>query len=150
MSELNDLYQELILDHNKKPRNFGECPNHNHDVEGLNPLCGDQIHLYVRLEGDVIADISFTGSGCAISKSSASMMTTLVKGKTIAEAMKIFAQFHEIVSGDPTVHVNGENLGKLAVFAGVREFPSRVKCASLPWHALKSVLEGNGETVVEK
>jgi nitrogen fixation NifU-like protein len=147
MSDLTDLYQELILDHNKKPRNFGECAGHTHDSEGLNPTCGDQVHVYLRVEGDVIVDISFTGHGCAISKSSASIMTTMVKGKTLADAMALFVKFHALVSGDPSVHVTGEHLGKLAVFAGVREYPARVKCASLPWHALKVAVEGKREIV---
>lgn len=140
MSELNELYQQVILDHNKNPRNFREMDNANRIAEGNNPLCGDQLKLYLRLEGDVIEDISFVGSGCAISKASASMMTQAVKGKSRSEAEKLFDEFHKMVTGKLDVEAEENNLGKLRVFSGVLEFPARVKCASLSWHTLKAAL----------
>ncbi len=136
--DLRDLYQEVILDHNKKPRNFGKLENANRKAEGHNPLCGDRLTVYMDLEGDRIKDIRFEGSGCAISKASASMMTSEVKGKTVEEAEKTFRKFHRMVTqeGDGDI----EELGKLAAFSGVREFPVRVKCASLPWHTMEAAL----------
>ncbi|MCS6873073.1 MAG: SUF system NifU family Fe-S cluster assembly protein [Pyrinomonadaceae bacterium] len=140
MSELNELYQQVILDHNKNPRNFREIENADRTAEGNNPLCGDQLKLYLRLNGEIIEDISFIGSGCAISKASASMMTQAVKGKSIKEAEKLFEEFHKMVTGKMDVEVEENHLGKLKVFAGVLEFPARVKCASLSWHTLRAAL----------
>src|SRR5512146_2603322 len=137
-NELRELYQQVILDHNKSPRNFKRLETANHYAEGYNPLCGDRIDVYVKLEDDKIADISFQGSGCAISKASASLMSTMVEGKTIAEAEILFDKFHHLITGKMNEEVDTEDVGKLAVFAGVREFPSRVKCASLAWHTLNS------------
>ena len=141
MDELRDLYQEVILDHNKQPRNFGKLPQANRHAEGYNPLCGDHFHVYVKMAGDKIEDLSFEGSGCAISKASGSMMTQSLKGKNVAEAEGLFEKFHHMITGQPH-HPAPEGLGKLAVFSGVCEFPSRVKCASLAWHTLRSALEG--------
>lgn len=146
MSGLTDLYQEMILDHNRNPRNFHPLPDANRKAEGYNPLCGDQIHLFLKLEGDVIRDISFEGSGCAISKASSSLMTSALKGKTKREAEKLFEKFHRMVTGQVGETADPE-LGKLAVFSGVCEFPSRIKCATLAWHTLKSALEGKAERV---
>jgi nitrogen fixation NifU-like protein len=146
MSDLRDLYQDVILEHSKTPRNYRELPTANHTAEGFNPLCGDRFTVYVNLEGDSIRDISFQGSGCAISKASASMMTQLVKGKTTAEAGQIFDRFHDMVTGHGPKG-GGEDMGKLAVFSGVSEFPARVKCASLAWHTLQAALEGKQEAV---
>lgn len=140
MSELADLYQEVILDHNKKPRNYRRLDDANRQAEGFNPLCGDQITLFVKVEDGVIRDIGFQGSGCAISKASASLMTSALKGKSEREAEELFGRFHDLVTADgPT---DPETLGKLAVFSGVREFPARVKCASLAWHTLRAALGG--------
>jgi nitrogen fixation NifU-like protein len=147
MSELTDLYQQVILDHNKAPRNFRKIEDANRTVEGLNPLCGDQLTLYVDLQGDRIADIGFQGSGCAISKASASMMTDSLKGKTISEADALFESVHKMLTTDRSEEVDTEGLGKLAVLSGVREFPTRVKCASLSWHALRNALKGEGGKV---
>ncbi len=147
MSDLKDLYQEVILDHNKSPRNFRKMENPTAIQEGFNPLCGDHLHLYLKMHGDVIADVSFEGQGCAISKSSASLMTTVLKGKTKSEAETIFKQFHDLVTAGMDKSFDEESLGKLAVFAGVREFPARVKCASLAWHTLHAALEQNQKTV---
>ena len=145
MSDLRELYQDVILEHSKAPRNFRELQSANHKAEGYNPLCGDHFTVYLDLEGDKIADVSFQGAGCAISKASASMMTQSVKGKSKEEAAKLFENFHQLVTG----HGNGERegLGKLAVFAGVSEFPVRVKCATLAWHTLQAALEGKQEKV---
>jgi len=145
MSDLRELYQDVILEHSKAPRNYRELQSANHKAEGYNPLCGDHFTIYLDLEGDKIQDVSFQGSGCAISKASASMMTQSVKGKSKEEAEKIFQQFHKLVTGEP----NGEyeSLGKLAVFSGVSEFPVRVKCATLAWHTLQAALEGKQESV---
>jgi len=145
MSDLRDLYQDVILEHSKAPRNYRELPEANHKAEGFNPLCGDHFTLYVSMEGDSINDIGFVGSGCAISKASASMMTQSVKGKTKEEAEKLFQQFHKLVTGQ--ANGNQAELGKLAVFSGVSEFPVRVKCATLAWHTLKAALEGKQEAV---
>jgi nitrogen fixation NifU-like protein len=147
MSELSELYQEVILDHNKKPRNFRKLEDPTRTVEGLNPLCGDQLTLYVDLDGDRIADIGFQGSGCAISRASASMMTDSLKGKTIAEADALFDGVHRMLTTDRSEEVSTDGLGKLAVLSGVREFPTRVKCASLSWHALRTALKGEGGRV---
>jgi len=145
MSELTDLYQEVILDHNKKPRNFQKLADANRSAEGFNPLCGDQIQLYVKVEDGVIRDIGFQGSGCAISKASASLMTSTLKGKSEKEADELFERFHRLVTKDEAT--DPEALGKLAVFSGVREFPARVKCASLAWHTLRAALEGKQDKV---
>ena len=147
MSELRALYQEIILDHNKNPRNFRQLEDANRTVEGYNPLCGDHYTLYLKLEGDIIRDIAFQGSGCAISKASASVMTSLVKGKTKAEVERLFETFHQLVTGGLSGNASLEELGKLAAFAGVSEFPARVKCASLPWHTMRSALQSKSETV---
>ncbi|MDZ4339811.1 MAG: SUF system NifU family Fe-S cluster assembly protein [candidate division NC10 bacterium] len=146
MSDLRELYQQVILDHSKKPRNFQKLDGANRTAEGHNPLCGDQITLYVQVEDDVIRRIGFQGSGCAISKASASMMTDSVKGKTTAEAQGLFERFHDLLTGKGGPGDPGD-LGKLAVFSGVREFPVRVKCATLAWHTLRAALEGKGEPI---
>ena len=140
MSDLRELYQEVILDHNKRPRNFRVIDNATRTAKGHNPLCGDRLTLYVTLEGDRIADAAFEGSGCAISKASASLMTEVVKGKTLDEADALFERFHALVTAPSDAPASTEGLGKLAVFAGVREYPARVKCASLAWHTLKSAV----------
>ena len=147
MSDLRDLYQDVILEHSKAPRNFRVQPSANHKAEGFNPLCGDRFTVYVTLDGDAIKDVSFQGSGCAISKASASMMTQSVKGKTMAEAEKIFERFHEMVTGHGAPSTEEAELGKLTVFSGVWEFPVRVKCATLAWHTLHAALEGKQDPV---
>ena len=141
MSELGDLYQEVILDHNRRPRNFRALEEASRRQEGYNPLCGDRLVLYVQLEGDRIADVAFQGSGCAISKASASLMTEAIKGKTVWEAQALFGKFHDMVTSAPDSPAEG--LGKLSVFSGVREFPTRIKCASLAWHTLKAAVEAD-------
>ena len=146
MADLRDLYQEVILEHSKQPRNYRELGDANHKAEGYNPLCGDHFTVYLKMEGDKIQDVSFQGSGCAISKASASMMTQSIKGKTMAEAEKIFEKFHQLVTGAAESD-EGEELGKLAVFSGVSEFPVRVKCATLAWHTLHAALQGQQETI---
>ena len=146
MSDLRELYQQVILDHSKKPRNFQKLDGANRTAEGHNPLCGDQVTLYVQVEDDVIRRIGFQGSGCAISKASASIMTDSVKGKTTAEAQGLFERFHDLLTGKGGPGDPGD-LGKLAVFSGVREFPVRVKCATLAWHTLRAALEGKGEPI---
>ena len=146
MSELRDLYQDVILEHSKAPRNYRELPAANHKAEGFNPLCGDRFTIYVTTEGDSIRDITFQGSGCAISKASASMMTQSLKGKSRAEAAKIFERFHNLVTGQQSSNGDTE-LGKLTVFSGVSEFPVRVKCATLAWHTLQAALEDKQEAV---
>ena len=138
MSDLRDLYQEVILDHNRRPRNFHAIPDASQTAEGYNPLCGDRLMLYVKISGDVITDLSFEGAGCAISKASASMMTDAIKGRTISEANALFDRFHRMVTTPPDQAV--EDMGKLSSLAGVREFPVRVKCASLAWHTLKAAM----------
>jgi nitrogen fixation NifU-like protein len=145
MSELTNLYQEVILDHNKRPRNYQRLADANRTAEGFNPLCGDEIRLYVKVEEGVIRDIGFQGSGCAISKASASLMTSMVKGKTSAEAGALFERFHRMLTSEQAP--DAAELGKLSVFSGVREFPSRVKCASLAWHTLHAALEEKAEPV---
>jgi nitrogen fixation NifU-like protein len=144
MSELRDLYQEVILDHNRRPRNFGPLEGANRTAQGHNPLCGDRLALHLQVEDDRIADVRFEGSGCAISKASASMMTDAVKGRTTAEADALFRTFHAMVTAAPGTLPDIEALGKLAVFAGVAEFPARVKCASLAWHTLEAALHNPG------
>ncbi len=140
MSDLRELYQEVILDHNKRPRNFRTIEHPTRTARGHNPLCGDRLTLYLTLDGDRIADVAFEGSGCAISKASASLMTEALKGKTVAQAEALFERFHEVVTAPGDVPVRTEGLGKLAVFAGVREYPARVKCASLAWHTMKAAV----------
>ena len=142
MSELNDLYQEVILEHNKNPRNFREIEDADQTADGKNPLCGDALRVYVAMDGDTISDVAFKGSGCAISKASASMMTQSVKGKTREQAEHIFDEFHRMVTGDLDIEADENDLGKLKIFAGVLEFPARVKCASLSWHTLHAALKG--------
>ena len=150
MSDLQDLYQSLILDHSRKPRNFGELADADRRAEGRNPSCGDQVTVWLRLDGDTVADAHFVGTGCAISKASASLMTTAVKGKSRAEAAALFERFHDLVTGKaaaPAAGVADPALGRLAAFSGVSRFPARVKCASLPWHALKAALGEDGAVV---
>jgi nitrogen fixation NifU-like protein len=142
MSDLTELYQSVILDHNRKPRNFGELAGANRHAEGKNPLCGDQVRVELRVEGDTIADVMFTGQGCAISKASASLMTAAVKGKSRADAEALFERFHAMVLGQG--EATKETLGQLVVFSGVSRFPVRVKCASLAWHTLRAALAGDG------
>ncbi|HVB98007.1 MAG TPA: SUF system NifU family Fe-S cluster assembly protein [Candidatus Dormibacteraeota bacterium] len=146
MSDLGDLYQELILEHNNAPRNFRPMAT-GAQAEGFNPLCGDHFTIYLDMDGDVIRDVSFQGSGCAISKASASMMTQSVKGKTKAQAEELFSQFHRLVTGQAAGSGAESQLGKLVVFAGVSEFPVRVKCASLAWHTLRAALEGKQSSI---
>jgi nitrogen fixation NifU-like protein len=141
MSDLRELYQELIVDHSKRPRNFGKLEAATHHAEGFNPLCGDKVHVYLSIEGGKVASVRFEGSGCAISTASASMMTEALKGKSESEARSLFERFHELVIGTS----EGEGLGKLQVFAGVRDYPARVKCASLAWHTLHNALDMKGD-----
>jgi nitrogen fixation NifU-like protein len=147
MPHLQDLYQELILEHSKAPRNYRELEAANSKAEGFNPLCGDHFTLYLKIEGDSISDIGFQGSGCAISKASASMMTQSVKGKTLIEAEKLFEQFRDLVSGHSPANGNQDGMGKLTVFSGVANFPVRVKCATLAWHALHAAMHRKQEAV---
>ena len=140
MSELSELYQQVILDHNKKPRNFRKLESANHSAEGYNPLCGDQLTVYLNVEGDLVTDVGFEGSGCAISKASASMMTQAVKGKSKEQAQTLFEEFHSMVTGELDAESDENSLGNLKIFAGVREFPVRVKCATLPWHTMHAAL----------
>lgn len=146
MSDLRDLYQEVILDHNRHPHNFGELDDADCHADGFNPLCGDKLVVYVNLDGETIIDVSFVGSGCAISKASASLMTDAVKGKTLAEARGLFEQFLMLVT-DAAARFDADALGKLTVFAGVRDYPTRVKCASLAWHTLRAAVEDRHEIV---
>ncbi len=139
MGDLRELYQEVILEHSKNPRNFRKLGTANRAAEGYNPLCGDHFYLYLRMEGDRIADIGFEGSGCALSKASASMMTSALKGKTAAEAESLFGRFHKMITGKDG---HSAELGKLSVFGGVSEFPVRVKCVSLAWHTMLAALKG--------
>jgi len=148
MSELNELYQEVILEHSKAPRNYRRPAEANRTAEGYNPLCGDHFTVYLSMDGESIRDIGFQGSGCAISKASASMMTQTLKGKTRAEAERLFERFHRLVTGEQSASGNGSELGKLAVFSGVSRFPARVKCATLAWHTLQSALAGDQQPVV--
>jgi nitrogen fixation NifU-like protein len=147
MSALRDLYQQVILDHNRNPKNFRVMQNATGSIEGYNPLCGDHYTIYVRMDGDVIADISFTGAGCAISKASASVMSSMLKGKTLGDAEGMFRDFRGLVTGALASEEEMERLGKLAAFAGVSEFPARVKCASLPWHTLHAALDGKSHAI---
>jgi len=143
MSELTDLYQEVILDHNRRPRNFGPLPEANRRAEGHNPLCGDQVTVYLDVDEGVLRGITFQGAGCAISTASASLMTEALKGRTVEEARTLFAGFHALLTGEGA----GEDLGKLAAFSGVGEYPMRVKCATLPWHTLKAALDQQDQPV---
>ena len=147
MSDLEGLYQELIIDHSKKPRNFHPMPDADRHADGYNPLCGDRFTVYVKMKDDRITDISFEGTGCAISTASASILTEILKGKTRAEALALFDTFHDLVTGK--THAQGETpaLGKLAAFSGVCEFPVRVKCATLVWHTLRTALNGDQKVV---
>ena len=148
MSDLRELYQQVILDHNKNPRNFGKLEGANRVQEGHNPLCGDHLHVYLYLNDDqIIEDIRFEGSGCAISKASASLMSSTLKGKSADHAYEIFNRFHALVTAGEDKTVDLEKMGKLAVFAGVRDFPTRIKCATLPWHTMKAALE-EGDTAI--
>ncbi|MEZ5427575.1 MAG: SUF system NifU family Fe-S cluster assembly protein [Pyrinomonadaceae bacterium] len=149
MSELSDLYQEVILDHNKNPRNFREIDDADRRADGNNPLCGDQLKVFLKMDGDRVEDVSFVGSGCAISKASASMMTQTVKGKTREEAERLFEEFHRMVTGKLDIETDENHLGKLRIFAGVLEFPARVKCASLSWHTMNAALHGEEEVSTE-
>lgn len=147
MNAFRELYQEMILDHNHSPRNRHKMDAPDRTAEGYNPLCGDRVTVYLRLKEDVIEDVSFEGSGCAISTASASLMTQSLKGKTIQEAKEVFRKFHGLVTGKQDADETPESLGKLAVFSGVSEFPARVKCAILAWHTASEALDGSGETV---
>src|SRR5579863_4855959 len=142
---VHDLYQEIILDHSKRPRNCHPMDDANRKAEGYNPLCGDKLKLFLKVENDIVTDVSFVGSGCAISTASASLMTESLKGKTRAEALKVMEKFHDLLTTDSPVT---QELGKLVVFCGVRDYPARVKCATLAWHTLKSALSGPGDEPV--
>ena len=146
-NEFRELYQEIILDHNRSPRNFRKMEDATHVLDGRNPLCGDHYKIYLKVKNNCIEDVSFEGSGCAISKASASVMSTMVKGKTIEEADEYFEIFHKIVTGEVNMEDYLERIGKLAAFGGVSEFPVRVKCASLAWHTLNSAIHGKNESV---
>ena len=145
--ELRDLYQEVILDHNKRPRNFARPADANAQADGFNPLCGDKVTVYLKVEGGVVRDLGFQGAGCAISTASASLMTEQLKGKTLVEAQALFEGFQRMVTSDTAQPPDAEGLGKLEVLAGVREFPMRIKCATLAWHTLKAALEDEREPV---
>ncbi len=147
MSDLSDLYQEVILDHNRTPRNFRVLAQPTHRAEGFNPLCGDRLDLFLNVESERIADIGFQGSGCAISRASASLMTDALKGRSVGEARELFRRFHQMVTTPPDRAV--EDMGKLSVLAGVREFPVRVKCATLAWHTLQAALDREERTCTE-
>ena len=149
MSDLNELYQETILEHNKNPRNFREIEGADKEAVGNNPLCGDALRVFVKMDGDTVSDVAFKGSGCAISKASASMMTQTVKGKTREEAQTMFHEFQDMVTGKLDIEIDENHLGKLRIFAGVLEFPARVKCASLSWHTLEAALKGDEEVSTE-
>jgi nitrogen fixation NifU-like protein len=150
MNELRELYQEVILDHSRRPRNFRPMEGASHRADGHNPLCGDRATIYLRVEDGVVADASFEGAGCSISTASASMMTDAVRGLPVAEAMRLFERFHDLVTADPSrAAAAAPELGKLAVFQGVHEFPVRVKCASLAWHTMKAALEGGSRASTE-
>ena len=149
MSELSELYQQVILDHNKKPRNFRKLESANYQAEGYNPLCGDQLTVYINLEDDLVTDVGFEGSGCAISKASASMMTQAVKGKSKEQVETLFKEFHSMVTGELDEETEDNGLGNLRIFAGVREFPVRVKCATLPWHTMHAALNKEDKVSTE-
>lgn len=147
MNDLRELYQQVILDHSKKPRNFRQIEAATHHAEGYNPLCGDRISVYVTLEGDTVTDVSFTGSGCAICTASASMMTQSVKEKTTGQIQALFTKFRNLLTGATEADQASDDLDKLTVFAGVREFPMRVKCATLPWHTVKAAIEQHDDVI---
>jgi len=147
MSDLRELYQTTILDHNRQPRNFRVPAAANRSATGHNPLCGDRVSVHVELEDGVVKDVGFQGNGCAISTASASLMTQAVKGKPVADVRRLFDAFHALVTSDPRREIDPDGVGKLAVFAGVREYPVRVKCATLAWHTLRAALDGGGATV---
>lgn len=147
MSDLRDLYQEVVVDHSKRPRNFRKIEDPSRSARGYNPLCGDKVNVYVKLQDGRVADISFEGSGCAISTASASIMTEAVKGKTVGDTEALFEGFHHLATTGDTSSVVGPGLGKLAVFSNVSDYPARVKCATLVWHTLRSALEGEGGVV---
>ena len=147
MSDLEELYQEVILDHSRKPRNFGKLEGADRSLEGYNPLCGDQLTLYLKLQGDVVTDVAFEGSGCSISRASTSMMTQAIKGRTRTQVEVTFGRFHKMVTREPGAAVDAEDLGDLELLAGVAEFPARVKCATLAWHTLRAALKGEGSGV---
>ena len=147
MSDLEELYQEVILDHSRKPRNFGKLEGADRSLEGYNPLCGDRLTLYLKLQGDVVTGVAFEGSGCSISRASTSMMTQAIKGRTRAQVEATFGRFHEMVTRAPGSAVDAEDLGDLELLAGVAEFPARVKCATLAWHTLRAALKGEGSAV---
>jgi nitrogen fixation NifU-like protein len=147
MSDLRDLYQEVILDHNRRPRNYRHMEDADRVCEGFNPLCGDRLTLFVDLDGDTIRDVTFEGTGCAISRASASLMTDALKGKSLAEAEALFERFHRLVTSPTDQAIDMTGLGKLAVFSGVREYPTRVKCATLSWHTLRAALTGEAARV---
>ena len=149
MSELSELYQQVILDHNKKPRNFHQLETANRTAEGFNPLCGDQLTVYMQLEDEVVKDISFVGEGCAISKAAASMMTQSIKGKSKQEAETLFDEFHRMVTGELDSELTPNQLGRLTIFSGVRDYPARVKCASLSWHTMRAALHDQGTISTE-
>lgn len=149
MSDLDDLYQEIILDHNRRPRNFGPLANPTHKADGHNPLCGDEVTIFVELDGDKIADIKFDGQGCAISKASASLMTMQLKGKTLEEVREIEGKVRDLLTGPEDVPPPLDELGDIAALAGVRKFAVRVKCATLPWHTLEAALKGGGSVSTE-
>ncbi len=149
MDELRELYQTVILDHNKAPRNFGVLEDADQEADGHNPLCGDKLHIQLKLDQDRVVDVRFEGIGCAISTASASLMTEFIKGKTKPEIVEMMNQFHEMVTSNPNEEAATANLGKLAVFGGVREFPARVKCATLAWHTMQAALEGTGSATTE-
>lgn len=147
MSDLRELYQDLIIDHSKRPRNFRVLEQADRKSEGYNPLCGDKVAVFLELEDDRVKNISFQGAGCAISTASASVMTECIKGKTLAEAEALFETFHNLITGKPPATNGTFELGKLAVFSGVSEFPARVKCAALAWHTLHAAMQGQGDPV---
>ncbi len=146
-SELDDLYQEVILDHNKRPRNRKKLENADRQAEGYNPLCGDHVNVFLKIEGDRVREVTFEGSGCAISTASASLMTEAVRGKTLSEAKELFGRFHGLITGEPGETSDGPGLGKLEVFSGVCKYPARVKCATLAWHTVKAALDDEGEVI---
>jgi len=147
MADLRDLYQEVILDHHKKPRNFHKLEHANRQADGYNPLCGDKLSVFIQIENGIVKDIGFVGAGCAISTASASMMTESLKGKTEAEARAVFERFHQLLTDHSEPKPDPTTMGKLAVFSGVREYPVRVKCATLAWHTMRAALDGSKETV---
>ena len=149
MQELRELYQSMILDHNKKPRNYARPAGANREAQGHNPLCGDHLEVYAEVDDSTLRDVGFQGSGCAISRASASLMTEAVKGRTLDEVERLFEGFHRVVTSDARSPVDASGLGKLEVLAGVREFPMRVKCATLAWHALRAALHGEASASTE-